>query len=93
MRCPDCADDIQPGNQRCACGGYLYHAWQGGGVLQAVSGTWRWWSEECRWQQLERPVAKQVRTMSETPVVAYTTAGASVEVSTTVTTPSQGITA
>lgn len=91
--CPECAQEIQAGNHRCACGGYYYHEWKGGGVLQCPSGTWRWWSEECRWQQLEMPVAPKVELVPQAPFAAFTVAGTSAEVTVTVTIDSQGYTA
>lgn len=68
MRCPRCSEQVWAGDQTCQCGRYYLHPWQGGGVLISPSGTWRYISEDDRWEPLESPSA--AIPVLEPPVVA-----------------------
>jgi hypothetical protein len=85
VSCPVCATSIERGHHRCDCGTFFFHEWQGGGLLQAVSGIWRWWSEGNRWQQVEKPPAPAMELVPARQVAAYTTAGVSLVVTVTIT--------
>lgn len=88
MRCPHCADELEPGEHRCPNGSYYLHPWAGGAVLLCPGGTWVWRSELASWECLERPVAPDVTEVPDKPVVPAKPAGWGLQTTVTVTTTS-----
>lgn len=71
MQCPRCPETIWPGDHRCTCGRYYFHAWTNGGVLLGPLGSWRYDAAEGSWQPLATPTAPTTEVIAtEAPVAA-----------------------